>query len=282
MIYPLDMTPEDWQSLTDLAEATRSFATRGKNTGKPSPRALITRLARDKSAQRALIDHYTVQGTPLDLPQATILRPPEPVSKTLVWLTVHNSSIRLMYPEIRENFGILVKRLGYTWQEPYWERTVPPQVIVHRVAEAAHVLVANGYCVVPPSAAIAKRVISGDYEQETTRSIRVMTKGDYLGWFVIVWPRHENFYDAARRITASRYHRPHVVVPPEHYAEVLDFADRYGFTLSERAQQRVAEAEAMLTSALLLDLPSDELEDSIPTLEPEENGIDDELADDPL
>lgn len=287
MRQSIDLPEEDWGALQQLAIRTQSVSARGSKIGQASWRKLLARLARDTAAQKLLVDHYATKANPPrhKLPSATILRPPEPVTKSLAWVSVNGETIRIFQPEKRDDFGAAVKGMGYIWQEPHWERTVAAAVVAQRVAETCHRLVAGGFCVVPPTRAIAERVIAGDFEREVTRRILVIEQGEYRGWFAIWWARDEDFFERAKRITASRYYKPYIVVPPEHYAEVLDFAERHRFTLDPAARRRVAEAETMLASALLLDLPTDSLEsdaDVIPVLDAIDATIDPELADDPL
>lgn len=54
----------------------------------------------------------------------------------------------------------------------------------------------------------------------------------------------------AKRLKGSRYAPPYVVVPPEHYEEVLDFAQVYGFQLSKGAQDVAESAKARRDAAL--------------------------------
>lgn len=287
MLRSIVMSDGDWRALDDLARRTNTRATRGVNSGQPSRLALLRRLLRDDTAQQLLIDHWDAQSSQPrhDLPQSVLLRPPNPVTKTIAWISTAGNRVRIFQPEKRDDFGALIKGMGFAWADPYWERDVPAASLLHRVAETCYRLVAAGFCTVPPNTAVAQRVIDGDYEHEDKRRVMVRSNGEYRGWFVIWWSREEDLYDAAKKITASRYDKPNVIVPPEHYAEVLDFAARYHFALSPAAQERARQAESMMMSALLLDLPAEErmlVDDSIPELQPIEGAIDNELADDPL
>lgn len=53
-IRSLPLTPDEWQRLEELSAALGAIATRGKNTGRPSWRALIRRLAAGEYDEKLL------------------------------------------------------------------------------------------------------------------------------------------------------------------------------------------------------------------------------------
>ena len=95
---------------------------------------------------------------------------------------------------------------------------------------------AAGFCVRIFDEDLKNMAINGSYRDEQTRWITKRISGEYTGWFAIRWHRYrENFYREVKRIAGSRWSSPNVVVPPEHFEEVLDFAEMYGFELSDGA-----------------------------------------------
>lgn len=124
--------------------------------------------------------------------------------------------------------------------------------------------------------------MSLSYEKEIRRWVQVVAKGEYKGWFLLGWRYSEDCYEAAKKITASKYDKPHVVVPQEHYDQVMDFAQRYGFYISPAAAKLAQLVEAdklrwlvVSPSAVVEDMPKN----GRPVLQiPDEVWIDD-LAD---
>lgn len=283
----LMLTAEQWRQLEDAARRAGATAQRGPKTGAASWRVLLARLADDERLLREVADRLAGKEAPSrhELPTATVLRPPSPVAATLAWVSVEGERVRLHYPEKDERLRAVVKRMGYAWDESCWVKKAGQKTARARAAELCRRLLEAGFCVVPPSPAVAELVISGDYADEPRRQVRVMTSGDYRGWFALWWAKDEDLYNAAIQLTAARYSPPYVVVPPEHYAEVLDFAEVHGCQVTAAAVRRAEEAAAMLAGAWVVtpearDEPA--RVDERPTLEPEPGEIDDALADEPL
>jgi hypothetical protein len=113
------------------------------------------------------------------------------------------------------------------------------------------------------------------------------TDGKYSGWFAIEWwPSAGDFYREAKRLAASRYDKPSVVVPAEQFVEVLGFAEVHGFELSPGAAKLVEKARAAKEAALTVKVekkPAPEKTkdpSKAPTLEvPEAVDIQDDLKD---
>lgn len=189
------------------------------------------------------------------LSSAVVVRPAEPITATIAWLTIDGNTIRVLFPEKRDDFRSAVKRLEYTWGNPYWQREfsakVSAETILHRAAELAHNLLAAGFCVAPPTVAVRNLAINADYDPEPRRVIKAITTGQYAGWFALIWPYEDDLYNEASSLPAARYNKPYVVVPPEHFAAVLDFAKTYRFTLSAAARELAAQAQALEDSALI-------------------------------
>ena len=169
--------------------------------------------------------------------EATV-RPEKPLTDTVAEIRVLESSIEIYFPERRDDFRELVKEnLKMIWKDK-WVRNLKPRhgTPADRAAEAGHCLLAAGFPIRIFDQIIREKAISGNYEPEHTRWIMGMVKGDYTGWFSISWSRDEDFYKAARKIPGSRYDKPNVVIPAEQFEQVLDFAQMYGFKVSEKAQ----------------------------------------------
>ncbi len=114
---------------------------------------------------------------------------------------------------------------------------------VERFVELGHTLLSRGFLVRVFDEELRSRIVSGIFEPEHTRWISKLTDGAYVGWFCIRWSKNEDYYAVAKKLPNSKYHAPHVVVPPIQFAQVLDFAERYDFRLSQGAQEAVRVAQ---------------------------------------
>lgn len=216
------------------AQIIREVAQRERR--KPTPaqqeKARVAKVQQEKDAALVLA--------------AATIRPEQPITETVAEIRIVGNTVTIHFPEKRDDFREIVKGLGYTWDNGRWARTIGTFNGPHadRAAEAGHTLLSNGFCIRILDDALRAAAVAGEYTPECTRWIRQVITGEHKGWFEIVWSRDEDFYAAARRITASRYERPFVVVPPEQFEQVLDFATRYDFHLSQGAQQVLERARA--------------------------------------
>lgn len=169
-------------------------------------------------------------------PATVTLRPPNPLTETVVEITVSAETVRLYLPEYVEEFRLAARRLCYEWTRPYWTRKINAfnGPLEDRVIEAAYRLLKRGF-IIRVEASFQERIVAGEYQEEQTRWIFKRTSGQYEGWFAINWGRNEDYYREARKLRGSRYSKPAVVVPVDQFEEMLDFAEINGFRLSEAA-----------------------------------------------
>lgn len=175
--------------------------------------------------------------------EATIY-PERPISNLVAEISVKDDIIEVHYHERNDYFRQIMHQCNLKW-DGKWVRKVGKLngSIQDRAAEIGNKLLAAGFPVRIYDTEIRRRAISGEYEEEPKRWIMQRTSGNYTGWFVITWPKDgPNYYDAARKLPGSKYDRPNVVVPPESFAEVLDFASMYKFSFSGGAMEVVHEA----------------------------------------
>jgi len=222
--------------------------------------------------------------------EATV-RPENPVTETVAEIRALEDSVEISFPERRDDFREIVKntlRMRWDRDKSQWRRVTNKKsgAPVDRAVEAGYRLLVAGFPVRIYDEELRQKAIAGDYEPECTRWIMKRVSGDYAGWFVIEWGRGEDFYKVARKISGSKYDRPDVVVPPEKYDEVLDFAEMYEFQLSEGAQEVVETARRIKENSVVanIELPKEKQKlvpsDKPPVLEvPEEVDIADELKD---
>lgn len=182
------------------------------------------------------------------------LRPETAVCEQPAEITCSGTTISVILPERRDDFREIVRSLDYTWENGCWQRRIGKfaGALEDRFVELGHVLLAHGFLVRVFDEGLRARIVAGEFEPEQTRWITKMVKGDYAGWLMIQWGRNEDYYDAARKIKNSRYSRPCVVVPAAQFQQVLDFAQRYAFRLSDAAQEAVRLAQEDKENMLLV------------------------------
>lgn len=280
----ITLTDAAWLALDRLA----------LRVGEKTWRSLIAGIANNDSLIESIALYLNAQGgqvRPIQLPNSIIVRPVEVRTATIAWVVVDGRTVRVYFPEKHDEFREVIKASEYQWKQPYWERTYTDQLgdIAHRAAETCHRLLAAGFCVAPPTPEIREMSITASYNPEPRRMILTRASEKSGSLFVIWWSRSEDCYNVAKTITGARYKKPSIVVPPEHVEEVVDFAQEHGFSFSPDAQALVEEARAMLHNALIVDVPplprpAAFIPTKIPELNPADvaEGIDDELADDPL
>lgn len=210
-------------------------------------------------------------------------------TETVAQIKVDGNVIRVRFPEMVEEFRKTVRfELSMKWNGSEWEREILPRhgTVSDRAAEVGHTLLASGFIVRIEDPMVREKAISGDYKEECTRWILARISGNYEGWLVVSWKRPDDFYKAAKRISGSRYSRPHVVVPPQNFDEVLDFSEQYGFKISEGAQKVIDKAREEKEKSILVDAKKPSRDGIVadgkpqPLEVPEEVRIDEEFRDD--
>lgn len=237
-----------------------------------------------------MIGHYLNSLTigshaALSLPHVIVISPQKPKTPTFAWIYLKGGIVSVNFPEKREDFREIVKGLGYFWGRPVWQRLIDQRAgdPVDRAAELGHHLLANGFCVVFPSNEIIDLAISGSYKLEKRRWVLVRTTGQYQNWFALWW-RHNDLYAEAMKLPGAHYSKPAVVVPPELFEEVLDFARIHDLEFSPAAKELLEKARAWRESAMIVSVADIKMPDKAimtrPELEIKESEIDDDLADD--
>jgi len=221
----------------------------------------------------------------------TTVRPTEPVTNNVAEIAYKNDKIEISFPEKREDFRAAIKSLRFTWDSDKrtWTRRInkfngPTK---DRMAEAGNKILSIGIPIRIFDEDIRSAAINADFQPEQTRWV---AKNVNTGWFSISWNhKNEDFYDQARKLPGSRYDRNtrSVLVPPESFQEVLDFADMYGFCLSEKAQAVAGKAREEKEKSLVADpAETKTINKAKPKSKPEplevpkEVTIDEELRDD--
>lgn len=191
-----------------------------------------------------------------------LLQPTKPITATVARVWTSGAAVMVTLDERRDDFRDLLKTREFTWDwaARCWARTVGAITgpAADRAAETAHLLLAAGFAV-ELSDDLARLVMDVAYEPEKRRLVLRRNDGAYAGWLSLKWPRGDELdrelYATFRRIGGNRYDKPHLVVPPDQFEAVRDFAEQYGFWTSPNAQHIIDEAAARRRSALVFDPP---------------------------
>jgi virulence-associated protein VapD len=167
-------------------------------------------------------------------------------SETVAIISVEKlTKITVTFDEKRDDFRKIIKGHGFSWGDGHWYRNINAinGSVADRVAEVGNALLVENFIIRIFDEELRTKAVEGIYEPEHTRWIQKRTSGKYKGCFALVWKRyHEDFYEVAQKIPTSKWSNPSVVVRPEQFEAVLDFANEYDFRLSQGALELVEES----------------------------------------
>ncbi|MBO4793599.1 MAG: hypothetical protein J5556_03415 [Deltaproteobacteria bacterium] len=147
-------------------------------------------------------------------------------------IRVDGSTVLALYAR-NDDFMAIVKALGFTWKSGWTltcgERTGSPENVA---AELGSRLLNAGFAVRFDSQEILDKAVSGDYTPMCRRWIRSSSKG-----FYIEWGKEDDHYRAAKSIPGAAYDAPGVQVPERSWSAVMDFAAKYGYRVTAKAQE---------------------------------------------
>lgn len=190
-----------------------------------------------------------------------LVQPERPVSKLITRLFYTDSLVIVRREYARDGLNNLLRKLDLRWDRANrrWERAIildRTGPALDRCAEIGRELLAAGYPVEFPDEMSARMAVDGSYTEEHTRWILLRATGDFAGWFAITWSRREDWYRQARSLSGSRYSSPHVVIPPDAFDELEDFADINDFRFGDDARTAIDAARAKRRDALVVNLES--------------------------
>ena len=183
------------------------------------------------------------------------------------------------------DFIAIVKDLEYRWSGSVWYRKIDYTngTIEDRVAELGNKLLNEGFPVIILDEETRNKAIEGNYEQECTRWIYVRSNGKYEGRFAIKWRGRDNsLYNNARKLPGSKWDSA-VMVRIEHYKEVEEFAELYGFKFSKGAIKAIEEYKEKLKKVEVIKpvkVEEEEIKDGLKEILESSTEILDDLKDD--
>jgi hypothetical protein len=183
--------------------------------------------------------------------EATVY-PEKSISNLVAEITIKGNILEVYYPEKNEILRQIMRGLYFEWVG-YWKREINKfnGTVRDRTIETGNKLLAKGFPIRIYDTEIRQHAIMGEYIPECKRWIKSIVSGEFTGWLSISWPYEgTNYYDAARKLPGSKYNRPNVVVPPESFMEILDFAKMYKFSISDKAQEILDNAQQLKEKSL--------------------------------
>jgi len=220
--------------------------------------------------------------------EESTLRPKQPITETIAQIKVCDQSVEVVFPEKRKDFWEIIKiQMQYSWAGNRWTRVagITCKSAKDLAAETGNALLTSGFIVRCFDEQIRSMILDASFEHENSKLIRKIVGTEFDGYFGISWTRNDgDFYKAARQITSSRYRKRMVLIAPEHFDQVIDFAQMYGFKLSQGAQEIVQNARAAkeyaITATPVAASQKNKTSTARPNLDPSTAGaIDQELID---
>lgn len=158
-------------------------------------------------------------------------------------ITVKVDSVSVSYQK-NTTFMDIVKTLGYKWDNGEWVKQITKRMTSagDRAAELGNKLLNAGFTISIQDEDTRNNAINGTYEKEYDRWI-TMTKRKIGIWWL---ERNDSLYRNARKITGSKWESPYVMVAIENFAEVIDFADAYGFGIDDSVHEAIGKHKAYL------------------------------------
>lgn len=204
----------------------------------PGP-ALVADIADKIPTKEELLTQQIEAVFEESVQESTTLIPPEELSSSLaVGISIYGQVVQACFPDRQEKFRELVKSLGYVWdpRRLCWQRDITAfsGPVDDRAVELGHRLLQTGFKVCLQDGVLRERVVSADYQPERKRWVMKRNEGKYTGWFAIHWTAGD-YYEKARMLPGSRWDKPFVCVPAQAFEAVQDFAQLYGFSISDGA-----------------------------------------------
>ena len=141
-----------------------------------------------------------------------------------------------------ESFRDLVKGMGFAWKDGRWqiESTERNGAAADICAELGSRLLNAGFAVRFDSRELMDKAVTGDYTPMCRRWIMSNSRG-----FYITWGREDDHYRAAKSLPGASYDSPGVIVPERSWDALTDFATKYGYRFTAKAQEKLDHLSGM-------------------------------------
>lgn len=196
-----------------------------------------------------------------------ILKPASPVSSLLADISWNNGTLRVTYPERREDVRLALRDLGYVWNKPAWVRRLSllSGSQSDRMAETAHRLLGLGIMVKLRDADAREKALSGTFSAEQRRWCTVLEDRNQQQWIALFWPKSDDYWPEARRLPGMKTIHGHlslpggqqisggISLPPEAVEEAVEFAEAHEFGVTEGVRELLDQHRRMLASGAVID-----------------------------
>lgn len=139
-----------------------------------------------------------------------------------------------------DDFIKIVKDLNYKWEGVWCKKiTEYTGTIEDRAAELGNILLANGFRVQFPNSESKEKAISSEFEIENDRWVKYNAE---LEKIAIVWKnKSDTLYENAKKLPGAKWSNGSMKVNIEFYKEIEDFAEIMGFSISQKAREKIKE-----------------------------------------
>lgn len=197
----------------------------------------------------------------------------------------NGTAIDLVY-EKDADFIEIAKRNGFEWASFWklWCKGIDQYTgsTEDRMANVGHDLLDAGFVVEFPSAEIKEKAVKASYEREHASWIRA--DGSKIEIWFKRFKGKWNLYGNAMSIKSAKYIKgeSRILVKPEFYKEVLEFAQEYDIPLTEDAKALIQKQIAKEQQIPVTEVAAYVKESDMPSLQivTDENGVIDDLKDD--
>ena len=141
-----------------------------------------------------------------------------------------------------------MKKLRYRWNGTVWYHDINEFTgsAIDREAELGNELLNAGFCVEFATEEGRNKALEGVYKEENIRWIKWNPQEEKLA---IRWERNnDKLYRAAKKLPGAKYRSGAILVSPEFFNEVLDFAQIYQFEFSKAAKDEIDIAKGKMES----------------------------------
>lgn len=225
-----------------LARAAEIALTSQATTVDEAKAALLIREAEERE-QRQLQLEVDAEAT---------LTPEKVISPIVAAIDVKDNSVHVSFAEKNDRLREIVKGIGFKWDWNKYAWIKQDRAPSERAVEVANKLMLRGFRVRIYSEDLRKRALSGEYTEEQTRFVGVVAAKNsegkdnkYAGWFALSWDRiKDDPFNKASKLRGARWSKPNMIVPPDAYKELLDFAELYDFEILNSAKAVIEQREA--------------------------------------
>lgn len=187
----------------------------------------------------------------LQVKEESTIYPKEITTNLKVEIIKKEQSINVIYPEKNDIFYSIIKSYNFTWSSnnKYWFFNIDfkkgEPFILNMLADLSSKLLKQGFPILTLDENLKQKILNNDFTAHSDNWIWKKTEGDHKNWFIVEWKYPANYYNEARRLPGSIYINKKILVPPQSYEEVIDFAKINNFNLSDGAKELIQAMEKL-------------------------------------